>query len=211
MDQRILVAIDDSVPATAAWEYALRQFSDTDAAITVLHVIDEDEPDGSLRQRVLSEAYNEHCHTAEQTAKTIIENAQRYAEDYGVDITTAIRYGRPARQITQYAEENDSDLIIMGTHNRSALSRLLLGSLSDLVMQRSSIPVTLVREPTASGQTRTPLTQIHEHDPRESSALMTDNPPMKWWCPYCAVTLSTRLEFCPGCLGETQPVVGTSI
>lgn len=209
MDQRVLVAIDDSTPATAALEHALKQLSDTETTITVLHVIDEDEPDGSLRQRLLSEAYHAHCDAAEQTAKTILKNAQTSAEDYGVDITTAIRYGMPARQITQYANENDIDRIIMGTHGRSGLSRLLLGSLSDLVMQRSSVPVTLVREPTTTGQTGTPLTEIHNRESRESSAPITDNSPTKRWCPYCAVTLSTRLEFCPGCLGETRPVAGT--
>ena len=96
-----------------------------------------------------------------------------------------------------------------GDHGRSGLSRLLLGSFSDLVMQRSSVPVTLVREPTTTGQTGTPLTEIHNRESRESSALIMDNSPPKWWCPSCAVILSTRLEFCPGCLGETRPATGT--
>lgn len=208
MEKRVLVAIDDSVPATAALDHALREF--LDAAITVLHVIDADEPNDSLRQRVLSREYDAHRDTAEHAAEIIVENARMYAEEYGREITRTTRYGRPARQIAAYAEENDIDRIVMGTHGRSGLSRLLLGSLSDLVVQRSTVPVTLVCESTATGRIGTPLTQLHEQDPSEAPTPVPGEPPTKWWCPDCTVTLPTRLQFCPGCLGETHPVAGTS-
>lgn len=203
MTRQVLVAIDDSVPATAALEYALRRFSDT--TITVLHVIDADEPDSSLRQRVLSTEYDAHRVAAEDTAETVLKSARTYADEYGVAVTTATRYGRPARQITAYAEENDVDRIVIGTHDRSVLSRLLLGSLSELVTQRSSVPVTSVREPTTTGRR-----SLARKDHRELIGNVADGSLQTLRrCPGCAVTLHTRLEFCPGCLGVTLPLTGT--
>lgn len=199
MTRQVVVAIDDSGPATAALEHALRRFSD--AMITVLHVIDADEPDGSVRQRVLAAEYEAHRTAAEETAETVLENARAHADEHGLTVTTVTRYGRPARQIVAYAEENDVDRIVIGTHDRSGLSRLLLGSLSELVAQRSSVPVTTVSEPTTTGST-TPTRKAH----RELISRVTDgSPPPLRRCPGCAVTLHTRLEFCPGCLGVTLP------
>lgn len=203
MTRQVLVAIDDSDPATAALEHALSRFPD--ATITVLHVIDADEPGGSLRQRVLSDEYDAHRAAAEETADTVLGNALAYADEHGVAVVTATRYGRPVRQITAYAEENDVDRIVMGTHGRSGISRLLLGSLSELVTQRSSVPVTTVREPTTAEPTA--LTRL---DPRELLSRVADgSPPTLRRCPGCAVTLHTPLEFCPGCLGVTRPLAGT--
>jgi nucleotide-binding universal stress UspA family protein len=203
MTRQVVVAIDDSGPATAALEHALRRFAD--ATITVLHVIDADEPDGSLRQRVLPAEYDAHRNAAEETAETVLENARAYADEYGVAVSTVTRYGNPARQITAYAEENDVDRILIGTHGRSGLSRLLLGSLSELVAQRSSVPVTAVHEPTAT-ERATPAPA----DPWGLLTKVTDGSPTFRRCPGCAVTLHTPLEFCPGCLGVTLPSSGRS-
>lgn len=203
MTRQVVVAIDDSGPATAALEHALRRFADS--TITVLHVIDADESDGSIRQRVLSAEYDAHRNAAEETAETVLENARAYADEHGLTVTTATRYGRPARQITAYAEENDADRIVIGTHDRSGLSRLLLGSLSELVAQRSSVPVTTVSEPTTTGSTTLARKAHHELISRVTDG----SPPPLRRCPGCAVTLHTRSEFCPGCLGVTLPLSRT--
>lgn len=144
MRHGILVPMDGSLPATAALEHAVTRFAD--AEITVLYVIDADEPNGSLRQQLLSEACEERRRIGEETAGRVLEEARRYAVGSGVEVATAIAFGRPARRIVDYAEENGIDRIVMGTHGRSGLSRLLLGSISEAVSQGSSVPVTTVRE-----------------------------------------------------------------
>lgn len=53
--------------------------------------------------------------------------------------------GDVAQSIVKYAEDQGCDKIIMGTHGRSALSRLLLGSVTTRVIQLTAIPVTLVK------------------------------------------------------------------
>lgn len=144
MTPKLLVPFDGSPPAAAALEHALTRFAD--AEITALYVIDADEPDGSLRQRLLDEAFEEQRRTGERTAGRVLEETRRYAAGYGVEIATFTAFGRPARRIVEHAEENGIDRIVMGTHGRSGLSRLLLGSISEAVSQGSSVPVTTVRE-----------------------------------------------------------------
>lgn len=144
MTPKLLVPFDGSPPAAAALEHALTRFADGE--ITVLHVIDADEPDGSLRQRLLDEAFEQQRRDGERTADRVLEEVRRYAAGYGMEIETLTAFGRPARRIIDHAEANGIDRIVMGTHGRSGLSRLLLGSISEAVSQGSSVPVTTVRE-----------------------------------------------------------------
>lgn len=72
-----------------------------------------------------------------------IDRVRELAGDVPVD--GAIVDGSPARQILTYAEDNDCDLIVMGTHGRSGVDRLLLGSVAERVVRTSDIPVLTVR------------------------------------------------------------------
>ncbi|MFO7927522.1 MAG: universal stress protein [Halobacteriota archaeon] len=60
-------------------------------------------------------------------------------------IETAIVDGPPSREILAYAEETGCDLIVMGTHGRGGLNRLLLGSVAERVVRSATIPVMTVR------------------------------------------------------------------
>ena len=144
MVERVLVAIDDSRPATAALEYALTRFNTVE--IIVLHVIDAADAT-NIRQRVLPEECEKQRDVTERIAETVLTDARTSADAVGVEITIATRYGRPPRQILAYAEGNDIDMIVIGTHGRSGLDRLLWGSISDLVSHQSPVPVTTVPTP----------------------------------------------------------------
>lgn len=86
---------------------------------------------------------------------------------------TAILQGPPSSEIVAYAEETPCDLIVMGTHGRGGLNRLLLGSVSEHVVRSATVPVMTVRlgedEPTESTEpvSEEPVTA----DPALSEAL----------------------------------------
>jgi nucleotide-binding universal stress UspA family protein len=62
----------------------------------------------------------------------------------GLDTVTAVVFGRPAREIVSYASRHGIDLIVMGTHGRTGMSRALLGSVAEAVVRRAGCPVMTV-------------------------------------------------------------------
>jgi nucleotide-binding universal stress UspA family protein len=76
-------------------------------------------------------------------------------------IETAIVDGPPSREILAYAEETGCDLIVMGTHGRGGLNRLLLGSVAERVVRSATIPVMTVRV----GEAEEPRSEMSEEQP----------------------------------------------
>jgi nucleotide-binding universal stress UspA family protein len=63
----------------------------------------------------------------------------------GLPIEYAVRFGEPAEEILEEAREFGADLVVMATHGRSGVARLMLGSVAEAVLRRSEVPVVLVR------------------------------------------------------------------
>jgi nucleotide-binding universal stress UspA family protein len=70
-----------------------------------------------------------------------------YVPDHPVDVEYRSVQGAPAEQILSMADELDCDLIVMGTHGRTGLSRLLAGSVAETVIRKSHRPVLALRCP----------------------------------------------------------------
>jgi nucleotide-binding universal stress UspA family protein len=62
--------------------------------------------------------------------------------------------GEPATEIVRLAEEQSADLIVMGTHGRTGLKRLLMGSVAEAVVRRSACPVLTFKEPRHAAATK---------------------------------------------------------
>jgi nucleotide-binding universal stress UspA family protein len=67
-----------------------------------------------------------------------------------VDVSCAIRSGRPDEEIVAAARDAGADLIAMSTHGRSGLGRLLFGSVAEQVLRHADVPVLMIRH-TAAG------------------------------------------------------------
>jgi nucleotide-binding universal stress UspA family protein len=67
--------------------------------------------------------------------------------DRAVPVEYRLAEGDPAREILHLAEESSPTLIVMGTHGRTGLGRLLLGSVAEQVLRRAPCPVVTVRTP----------------------------------------------------------------
>ncbi|GAD53749.1 universal stress protein [Halarchaeum acidiphilum MH1-52-1] len=139
---RILVPIDGSEQSHDALDYALEEFQSDD--ITVINIIDPIEA-GYTAQATVPGYSEEWYEQAEAEAEDLFEDAQDTADEYGVELDTVTEVGRPSRTIVNYADENDYDHIIMGSHGREGISRVLLGSVAESVVRRSHVPVTIIR------------------------------------------------------------------
>lgn len=136
----ILVAYDGSAPAQQAAEYAFT--THTDDEIILLRVVEA--ADGSTGASI---NYAQDLLTEEEdtAADTLREEAAELANSENVQFTTETAVGRPDREIVSFAVENDVDQIVVGSHGRSGVSRVLLGSVAERIARRAPMPVTIVR------------------------------------------------------------------
>ncbi|KZN23717.1 stress response protein [Haladaptatus sp. R4] len=81
----------------------------------------------------------------EEEGESALEDARRIVGEYDVSLTTHLLEGPPNKEIVRYAELDDFDLIVMGTHGRGGIDRLLLGSVAERVVRASTVPVLTVR------------------------------------------------------------------
>jgi nucleotide-binding universal stress UspA family protein len=75
-------------------------------------------------------------------ATTYVENTGRATN---IEVESVILEGSPANEIIDFAERNDIDLIVMGTHGKTGIQKILIGSVSENVVQHSEKAVLVVR------------------------------------------------------------------
>ncbi|WP_276255662.1 universal stress protein [Halomontanus rarus] len=138
MFDTVVVATDGSESVTRAIDVALDLAARFDADVHALSVIDAGEVDASPAQ--LREELTAALETHAESALATVRNRA------GPGITTAVREGRPAPEICEYAREHDADLIVTGTRGRHGENRLLLGSVAERVVRTSPVPVLSVRQ-----------------------------------------------------------------
>jgi nucleotide-binding universal stress UspA family protein len=142
MGERTLVPYDGSPLSQRALDRAIRHHPEDQ--ITVLYVVDPLLAVYEAETQGLPAASTWHDRMT-QRAGEICGEAIAQAGDHECEITTATESGRPARTIVEYADDHGIDHIVMGSHGRDGVSRLVLGSVAERVLRRSPIPVTIVR------------------------------------------------------------------
>ena len=138
MGRHVLVGIDGSDQSTNALEYALDAFPDAElSAVSVVNPVAAmaggELLDGSALER------------QRESAEEFLESAAAVVRARDREIDTDVRIGGPARELIAYAAEAGVDHIVVGSHGRTGLSRILLGSVAETVVRRSPVPVTVVR------------------------------------------------------------------
>lgn len=140
MADHVLVPLDESEQSMGALRYALDEHPE--ARLTALTVIDP--IDAAYTIDVLFQA-SEWYEDEREAAEARFEEARGLAEERGLDLETEVEVGRPSRAIVEWAEANDVDVIAIGSHGRSGVRRVLLGSVAEAVVRRSPVPVVVVR------------------------------------------------------------------
>jgi nucleotide-binding universal stress UspA family protein len=142
----ILVPTDFSERAKHAFHMAAALARDHRAALTVLHV--REIP--ALPFAEFGAVPPVDLPTREELMKKLEEFEPA---DESIDVEFVVADGEPGEEIVRVASERHCDLIVMGTHGRTGLSRLLMGSVAERVMRRAPCPVLTLKAPVAVAET----------------------------------------------------------
>jgi nucleotide-binding universal stress UspA family protein len=143
----ILVPHDFSSSANHAVAIARDEAKAHGAKLLLLHVIDLPgaiKPETVIVPDETGAPINVKDYAVKQAEEHLADLAARIAKD-GVTASTFIRMGKPEDEIVKFAEENKIDLIAMGTHGRTGLAHMLVGSVAERVVRTSKCPVLTIR------------------------------------------------------------------
>jgi nucleotide-binding universal stress UspA family protein len=144
--QRILVPIDFSSCSRAALDQALTIAERFGAVVDVVHAWDLPaalRPDLTVWAGDISGTLAEHARgDAERAMSAFLEEAGLAGRE---DVTSRVVGGAPYETIVAALEEGSYQLVVMGTHGRTGLSHVLLGSVAERVVRHSAVPVLTVR------------------------------------------------------------------
>jgi nucleotide-binding universal stress UspA family protein len=148
--RRITYATDFSSASLAAFRPALDLARATGAELTILHVLPSPVTLFIEGGYVPQEIWDQMEAGQRAQATQEMDRLVKQAVDAGVRTTTAIVAGGiPAREIVRAAEESKTDMLVLGTHGRTGVARLFLGSVAAGVVATASCPVLTVRAQTA--------------------------------------------------------------
>jgi universal stress protein A len=146
MFSRILVPTDFSPPSDAALEYARILAAKFGSTLRILHVID----DPSASSDFVGDGF---APSTEDIRNGLLEQARKRL-DHLMNLVDRSRYhahadavlGTPAEAIIDFASATGTSLIVMGTHGRTGLAHLLMGSVAEQVVRTAPCPVLTVRQ-----------------------------------------------------------------
>lgn len=145
--KKVLVATDFSAPSETAVNYARAMARAFGAELHVLHVFEPlwitsaDVVGGGVALATMIQGL-------EDTARKQLEDSATEEDRRELKAVTAmITSESPAREIARYANEQKVDLLVIGTHGRSGITRMLIGSVAEKVVRLAPCPVLTVHHP----------------------------------------------------------------
>lgn len=149
MISKILVPTDGSKPSRKSVEYAVQLAKQAGATIILLTVIDKS---FLITQSIPAIVTPVHVREPiedylRQAAEALIKDAEKLCKKEGVQSEKIIRAGHPVDEIIKEAKRSKVDLIVIGSHGRSALKAAVLGSVTfGIISKETKIPVLVVRK-----------------------------------------------------------------
>ena len=140
--KKILLATDLGQNSAKATEYARIFVSKFGAELHVLHVLEDKLSNTPSFAGGL--ALNSYVHESPAVAEQLIRSLFEPAWLLDKHIVVATADGSPADQILDYAKKHSIDLIALGTHGRTGLSHILIGSVAEHVIRHAKCPVVTV-------------------------------------------------------------------
>ncbi|HHP5406430.1 TPA: universal stress protein [Aeromonas veronii] len=137
----LLCPVDFSQMSKAVLDYAVFMAQSHDARLKLVHVVDQ--LHGFDSYKILHMTAVEITHEMERQARTQLKEL---VATLPIPATFDIRFGRAADEIVIQAKEDEVELIVMGSHGRSGISHLLVGSVAESVVRHAPCPVLVVRQ-----------------------------------------------------------------
>jgi nucleotide-binding universal stress UspA family protein len=146
--ERILAPVDGSEAGRPAFELADRLAAELEAELQILHVIPPLPTPivGPYGSNMTAFNWEDTLQALEEQGEAIVETARKLAT--APQVKTALLQAQTRREadvIVDFARDSQANLIVMGTHGRTGLERLLLGSVAEGVAHHAPVPVLLVR------------------------------------------------------------------
>jgi len=127
--------------AEAAVDHAVAVAEACGAAVRVLSVVDT----SVLAAQTEVAPSDVLVESLQERSEDAVDGVAERFEEAGLSVETAVIRGTPAQAICADAEEHNVDLVVMGTHGRSGLDRVLLGSVTERTVRHASVPVMTAR------------------------------------------------------------------
>jgi nucleotide-binding universal stress UspA family protein len=149
---KLLVPIDFSSGSDSSVAYATALAQTLRSVVTLFHVYERSDAMSSIVSGADRMVDDEHDRAL---AREWLEGLRRRTTtDRDVEVRVVVVSGSPAREIISFARKSSFDMIVMGTHGRTGLQHLLMGSVAEAVLRRASCPVLTIHCPfrTATAQ-----------------------------------------------------------
>ncbi|MBF0447289.1 MAG: universal stress protein [Magnetococcales bacterium] len=151
--KKILIPLDFSPDSRLAVNEGLALANRLGAQVTLLHVIHDslEDPGFYLDGKKLKKQkkiFQQIDDAAVEKLNEFVEKdgIDKQAKELGVTLDLRCRRGIPVTQIVRLAEKKEYGLIVMGSSGRTGLSHILLGSVAERVVERSTVPVMVVKK-----------------------------------------------------------------
>ena len=132
--KKIICTIDFSSASDSVVRYAAAMYTG-DIELTLLYVA----PEEINHDRIL----RKHLHEFSRYSDMLSQS--------NVNTIFTVQYGDPASEILVYAKEHNADMILLGSHGTTAITRLLVGSTAETVMRQALCPVVILKMPNNNG------------------------------------------------------------
>lgn len=140
MYDNVLVATDGSSGTTETLSHAASIARDNDAVLHGLYVVDR-----RLYLAADKDTQDDVHESLREEGEVALDDIRVGGEEAGLETVTRMQEGIPHKVITQYAEDEGMDLVVMGTHGRTGRDRVAnLGSVTERVVESSPVPVLVV-------------------------------------------------------------------
>lgn len=147
MYKKILVPIDGSDTSTRGLTEAMKLAKDQSAKIRLIHVVNELMIVSSYEGTIYS---GELIQALRDGGQKVLDKAKAQVAAAGIQVEAELleaHGGQAGHTIIKDAEHSHADIIVLGTHGRRGLSRLVMGSDAEQVVRQAKVPVLLVRNP----------------------------------------------------------------